>query len=105
MTAAEKYQQQFAEREKIFTAYLPFAIVFGCVDRWAHAFRDIDVAAATAGWYVGAQGLNALAFSSNLQNFNSTVASSITYSPASSGSSGFSGGGGGGFGGGGGGSW
>ena len=105
MTAAEKYQQQFAEREKIFTAYLPFAIVFGCVDRWAHAFRDIDVAAATAGWYVGAQGLNALAFSNNLQNFNSTVASSITYSPASSGSSGFSGGGGGGFGGGGGGSW
>ncbi len=105
MTTAEKYQQQFAEREKIFTAYLPFAIVFGCVDRWAHAFRDIDVAAATGGWYVGAQGLNALAFSNSLQSFNSTVASSIAYSPASSGSSGFGGGGGGGFGGGGGGSW
>ena len=106
MTTAEKYQQQFAEREKIFTAYLPYAIVFGCVDRWAHAFQDIDVAAATAGWYVGAQGFNALAFSSNLQTFNSTVASSISYTPASRGSSGFGGGGGGGgMGGGGGGSW
>jgi hypothetical protein len=106
MTTAEKYQQQFAEREKIFTAYLPYAIVFGCVDRWAHAFQDIDVAAATAGWYVGAQGFTALAFSNNLQTFNSTVASSISYTPASSGRSGFSGGGGGGgMGGGGGGSW
>jgi uncharacterized membrane protein YgcG len=108
MTTAEKYQQQFAEKEKIFTAYLPYAIVFGCVDRWAHAFQGIDVAAATAGWYVGAQSFNALAFSNNLQQFNSTVASSITYTPASSGSSGFSGDGGdsgGGFGGGGGDSW
>jgi uncharacterized membrane protein YgcG len=106
MTTAEKYQQQFAEREKIFTAYLPYAIVFGCVDRWAHAFQDIDVAAATSGWYVGAAGFNAIAFSNNLQTFNSTVASSISYTPAASGRSGFGGGGGGGgMGGGGGGSW
>ncbi|HEX6348921.1 MAG TPA: DUF2207 domain-containing protein [Candidatus Dormibacteraeota bacterium] len=105
MTTAEKYQQKFAEREKLFTAYLPYAIVFGCVDRWVHAFRDIDVTAATGGWYVGAAGFNTLAFSNSLQSFNSTVATSIAYVPASSGSSGFSGGGGGGFGGGGGGSW
>jgi uncharacterized membrane protein len=105
MTTAERYQQQFAEREKIFTAYLPYAIVFGCVDRWAHAFSDIDVAAATAGWYLGAQGFNALSFSSSLQTFNDTVSTSISYTPGGSGSSGFSGGSGGGTGGGGGGSW
>lgn len=105
MTTAERYQQQFAEREKIFTAYLPYAIVFGCADRWAHAFRDIDVAAATAGWYAGGAYASPLLFSSSLESFSSTVGSSIAYSPASSGSSGFGGGSGGGFGGGGGGSW
>ncbi|MEP7104442.1 MAG: DUF2207 domain-containing protein, partial [Chloroflexota bacterium] len=107
MATAERYQQQFAEREKIFSALLPFAIVFGVVDMWASAFHDIDVAAATAGWYVGAGGLNALSFSNNLQTFNSSVDSAIVFTPGSSGSSGFGGGGGsgGGGGGGGGGSW
>ncbi len=105
MATAERYQQQFAEREKIFSAFLPFAIVFGVVEMWVRAFHDIDVAAATAGWYVGAGQLNALAFSSTLQTFNSTVDSAIVYTPAAKGSSGFSGRGGGGIGGGGGGSW
>jgi uncharacterized membrane protein YgcG len=107
MNTAERYMQQFAEKEKIFTAGLPYAIVFGCVDRWAHAFQGIDLAAATAGWYAGGAYLNPLAFSSGLQGFSNTVGSSIAYVPASSGSSGFGGGGfsGGGMGGGGGGSW
>jgi len=107
MTTAERYRQQFAEREKIFTALLPYAIVFGCVDRWAHAFQDIDVQAAVAGWYIGTLPFNALLFSSSLQGFASSVNTSIASVPAASGASGFSGGGfaGGGFGGGGGGSW
>lgn len=105
MTTAERYQQQFAEREKVFSAFLPYAIVFGVVELWARAFHDIDVAAATAGWYVGSGQLNALAFSQNLETFNSTVGSAIVYTPAAKGSSGFGGGSGGGMGGGGGGSW
>ena len=105
MTTAERYQQQFAEREKIFTTLLPFAIVFGCVDAWANAFRDIDLQRAVSGWYTGGAYFNALAFSSSLQGFASTVDTSLASVPASSGSSGFGGGSGGGFGGGGGGSW
>lgn len=107
MQTAERYTQQFAEKERIFTSGLPYAIVFGCVDRWAHAFQGIDMAAATAGWYVGTGYLNPVLFSAGLQGFSNTVGSSIAYVPAGSGSSGFGGGGfsGGGVGGGGGGSW
>jgi uncharacterized membrane protein len=105
MATAERYQQQFAEREQTFSAFLPFAIVFGVVEMWARAFHDIDVAAATAGWYVGAGQFSALTFSNNLQAFNSTVDNAIVYTASSSGSSGFGGGSGGGMGGGGGGSW
>jgi uncharacterized membrane protein len=106
MNAAEKQQQRFAERENIFTSYLPYAIVFGCVQRWAKAFKDIDTSKATSGWYVGNAPFTALVFSSNLETFSGQVGSAITSTPGSSGSSGFSGGfSGGGGGGGGGGSW
>jgi uncharacterized membrane protein len=106
MNAAEKQQQRFAERENIFTEYLPYAIVFGCVQRWAKAFKDIDTTKATSGWYVGNAPFNALVFSSNLETFSGQVGSAITSTPGSRGSSGFSGGSsGGGGGGGGGGSW
>ena len=49
MKTAETAQQAFAERANIFTSYLPYAIVFRCVDKWARAFKDIDVQAATGG--------------------------------------------------------
>jgi uncharacterized protein (TIGR04222 family) len=103
---AEVGQQTFAERANLFTAYLPYAIVFKCVRKWARAFEDIDVQSATAGWYVGSGRFDAGAFSSNLSSFSSSVSSTIASTPGGSGSSGFSGGSsGGGGGGGGGGSW
>ena len=103
---AEVAQQAFAERAQIFTAYLPYAIVFRCVDRWARAFKDLDLQQATAGWYVGATPFNAASFSSSVGSFSSSLSSAIAATPGSSGSSGFSGGfSGGGGGGGGGGSW
>ncbi len=103
---AETHQQEFAERAGIFTAYLPYAIVFRCVDRWAHAFRDIDLQAATTSWYTGTTAFNAATFSSSLSGFSSSVSSAIASTPGGSGGSGFSGGSsGGGGGGGGGGSW
>jgi uncharacterized membrane protein YgcG len=108
MEVAEKDRLAFAERESIFSEYLPYAIVFGCVDRWARAFKDIDMSAQTASWYVGSGPFNAAVLSSSLQGFSSNLGSTISSTPGSSGGSGFSGGGGGaggGGGGGGGGSW
>jgi uncharacterized membrane protein YgcG len=103
----ETRQQEFAERAQIFTAYLPYAIVFKCVDRWAWAFRDIDTQAATAGFYTGATAFDATRFTSSMSSFSSSLSSSLASTPGGSGSSGFGGGGssGGGGGGGGGGSW
>jgi uncharacterized membrane protein len=106
MEVAEKERQRFAERENIFSEYLPYAIVFGCVEKWARAFKDIDMSAQTSSWYVGSAPFNAGILSSSLQGFSSNLGSAISSTPGSSGGSGFSGGGaGGGGGGGGGGSW
>ncbi len=103
---AETRQQAFAERANLFTEYLPYAIAFQCVDRWARAFKDLDTQAATADWYAGTTPFNAATFASSLGSFSSSVSSAIASTPGGSGSSGFSGGSsGGGGGGGGGGSW
>jgi hypothetical protein len=106
MNTAEKYRQQFAEKAEIFTQLLPYAIVFGCVTRWAKAFEGIDTSR-TDGWYVGNQPFQAALIASNLEAMNGSISTAIASTPASSGSSGFGGGGssGGGGGGGGGGSW
>jgi hypothetical protein len=107
MTTAEKYRQQFAEKAEIFTQLLPYAIVFGCVNKWAKAFEGIDTSASSSAWYVGNQPFQAGLLAGSLESMNSSISSAIASSPPSSsgGSSGFSGGSGGGGGGGGGGSW
>jgi uncharacterized membrane protein len=109
MVVAEKDRQAFAEKEHIFADYLPYAIVYGCVDQWAKAFEGIDLKAVTSGWYVGNQYtmFSAMNMSRDLSSFSSVVSTAIASTPGGSGSSGFSGGGssGGGGGGGGGGSW
>ncbi len=104
MEIAETERQRFAERENIFSEYLPYAIVFGCVEKWASAFKDIDAARATSSWYTGSA-LGAFSVgdvSNNLSSFSNQVSSTIASTPGGSGGSGFSGGG---AGGGGGGSW
>ena len=106
VATAEKDRQRFNEQQNLFAEYLPYAIVFRCVDKWARAFKDIDTLPAVSTWYTGAHAFNAGSFSRNLEGFSSTLASTIASTPGGSGSSGFSGGGaGGGGGGGGGGSW
>lgn len=108
MEIAETDRQRFAERENIFSEYLPYAIVFGCVEKWASAFKDIDATRATSGWYTGSTlaAFSVSDLSSNLSSFSNQVSSAIASTPGGSGGSGFSGGGsGGGGGGGGGGSW
>ena len=109
MEVAETDRQKFAEKEHLFTAYLPYAIVFQCVDQWAKAFEGLDLRQATSTWYTGSS-LNAFTasgLSRDLSSFSQTVSTAIASTPGGSGSSGFGGGGGagGGGGGGGGGSW
>ncbi len=103
---AETETQAFAERAHVFTEYLPYAIAFKCVERWARAFRDLDVQRAAAGWYRGPSEFNAAGFSSSLATFSASVSSTIGSTPGGRGGSGFGGGSsGGGGGGGGGGGW
>jgi uncharacterized membrane protein YgcG len=106
----EDIRARFAEKHNIFSEYLPYAIVFGCTEKWAQAFEGLDAEAlGTANWYAGNNGVfNAFVLASAMDDFG-TVATGTMYAsqPSSSSSSGFSGGGfsGGGGGGGGGSSW
>lgn len=108
MEVAEKDRQRFAEQQHIFAEYLPYAIVFGCVDQWAKAFEGIDLKEVTSSWYSGNLAtFNAMSLSNDLSSFSGQLSTAIASTPGGSGSSGFGGGGGagGGGGGGGGGSW
>lgn len=103
---ADRDQARFAEEQQIFSEYLPYAVVFGAVERWAKAFEGLDRATETSSWYVASRPFTAAAFASSMGDFSVTAAGTIASSPSSSGGSGFSGGSsGGGGGGGGGGSW
>jgi uncharacterized membrane protein len=103
---SEKHRAQFAERENLFTEYLPYAIVFGCTEKWARTFESLGYQPNTNSWYIGAYPFAFASFSNSIQTFSSSAGTLLSSTPASSGGSGggggFSGGGGGG---GGGGSW
>jgi uncharacterized protein (TIGR04222 family) len=106
----EGLRARFAEQHDIFSQYLPYAIVFGCADKWARAFEGLGAEElGSASWYHGSSALNAVVLAGAIDHFG-TVATGTMYASqpsSSSSSSGFSGGGfsGGGGGGGGGGSW
>ena len=106
---SEKERARFAERANLFSEYLPFAVVFGCTEKWARAFAGLEdeVAQATSSWYVSSHPFSLGGFGNSMDSFAVTTSGTIVATAASSGSSGFGGGGssGGGFGGGGGGSW
>jgi uncharacterized membrane protein YgcG len=109
-TPSSKQRFDFSGRQDLYTAYIPWAVAFGCADAWAKKYRtevgaEPPVPAYFAGYYAGAHTGDYV--SSMVHDFSSTVSSSISAYQAtqshSSGGGGFSGGGGGG--GGGGGSW
>ncbi|WP_395690970.1 DUF2207 domain-containing protein [Nocardioides sp.] len=102
----------FSGRQELYTAYIPWAVAFGCAEQWAEKYRtematEPPVPDYFPHYYAGL-GAGA-AVSSMVSDFNSTVSSAISSyeatqrSSSSGGGGGFSGGGGGG--GGGGGSW
>ncbi|MEX0650694.1 MAG: DUF2207 domain-containing protein [Actinomycetota bacterium] len=103
---AETHMSQWAEKELVFTRFLPFAVVFGCTDRWAKAFAALGVQPDTS-WYISPNPFVFAHFAHSMDGFAVTTGGTIASTPSGSGSSGFSGGGfsGGGGGGGGGGSW
>lgn len=112
--AGEGERQAWAEEQNLFSRYLPYAIVFGCADRWAHTFAALAAAGAVpndnVGWWVSPRPFDVIILSHSLNNFSTDAAgqlSRVAESTSASGGSGFGGGGfsGGGFGGGGGGSW
>jgi uncharacterized membrane protein len=101
---AEKYRQQYFEKENIFNEVLPYAIVFGETKKFAKQMEKIGLKPQQTGWYIGSHPFATGIFVSNVNGFSSSFSSAIASTPSSSG--GFSGGSsGGGFGGGGGGSW
>ena len=104
---SEKERARFAERQNLFSEYLPYAIVFGATERWARAFADIDGRLPETTWYTGPNYFTVHSFSDSMSGFSTTTSGTISSTPSGSGGSGFSGGGssGGGGGGGGGGSW
>lgn len=107
MTTAETERQKFAEKANLFDEYLPYAIVYGCVEKWAKAFEGLGLEDRDMGWYVGTHPFAPVAFASTVSDFSSSVSTVMASTPGGSGGSGFGGGGGsgGGGGGGGGGSW
>jgi uncharacterized membrane protein YgcG len=104
---AETHMSQWAEEQNVFTRYLPYAIVFGCTEKWAKAFEGLQLLPPDTTWYLSSRPFIYADFGRTLDDFSVTTGGTIASTPAASGSSGFSGGGfsGGGGGGGGGGSW
>jgi uncharacterized membrane protein YgcG len=104
---AEANMSRWAEEQNVFTRYLPYAIVFGCTEKWAKAFEGLQQMPPDTTWYISSRPFVYADFGRTLDDFSVTTSGTIASTPSGSGSSGFGGGGssGGGGGGGGGGSW
>jgi len=102
ITESEHDRARFVEQRRLFSEYLPYAIVFGLVDRWAKTFEGLT--AADVSWYQSSTPLNAIAFGHAINGFAVASVGTLQSTPAGSGTRGFSGRVGGGRGGGGGGS-
>lgn len=111
LKTAEAEQLRFEEGEDIFSRYLPYAIAWGCADRWAKIFQDLanqGVELAQPTWLVGAHPFlwasGSTSMIEGIAGFTAASSSVMTASSAgSSGATGFAGGGG--MAGGGGGGW
>jgi uncharacterized membrane protein len=113
--AGEGERQRFAEQHHIFAQYLPYAMVFGCTERWAETFASLGLSAQEMGlgvWYTSPYGYDPIHFGYAMGTFSTYSTGSLAAATpssvggAASGGSGFGGGfSGGGFGGGGGGDW
>lgn len=107
METAEKYRQQFNEKENIFEKFLPYAIVFGLTKQWIKKMQEIygqeyfNTYAPV--WFVGMNmgHFDVSGLTAQMESLSSAISSNVSSSPSGSGGAGGSGGGGGGGGGGG----
>lgn len=101
-TPSSEARFDFSGRKELWTAYLPWAVAFGCADDWAKKYRTEMGEDPPMPLYYGYTGMTTGNFvDSMVGSFSSTVDSAIssyeaTQSSSSSGGGGFSGGGGGG---------
>ncbi|MGZ4495124.1 MAG: DUF2207 family protein, partial [Nocardioides sp.] len=105
-SAVERFD--FSGREELYTAYIPWALAFGCADAWQRKYEtEMGRPAPTPPYLLGAYAAGWGSPGAAVDSFEHSLSSSISAYQASqrssSGGGGFSGGGGGG--GGGGGSW
>lgn len=108
METAEKYRQQFYEKENIFEKLLPYAIVFGIAKLWAKKMEEIYGQDYFKNyhpiWYTGIDSnfgsFDASSFTSSLNSVSSGISSNISSGSGVGGGGGSGGGGGGGGGGG-----
>ena len=106
METAEKYRQQFNEKENIFEKFLPYAMVFGITDLWIKKMKEIYgeqyFNTYVPAWYIGTNigSFNVDSFNSALDSISSSIASNVGSSSGAGGGGGSGGGGGGGGGGG-----
>lgn len=109
LETAEANQLKWEQGQDIFSEYLPWAMVFGCADRWSELFETLALEGrytVQPTWYLTPGGFHPgyfHAMGSSMNRFASQGATSLNYTPGSSGGSGSFGGGGGFSGGGGGG--
>lgn len=109
METAEKYRQQFNEKENIFERFLPYAILFGMTTQWIKKIKTIYgqeyFNSYVPVWFVGQnlRDFDPASLDTAISNLSSNMASTLASNPSASGAGGggFSGGGGGGGGGGG----
>tara|TARA_Y100001970_G_scaffold279441_1_gene386807 strand:- start:691 stop:2457 length:1767 start_codon:yes stop_codon:yes gene_type:complete len=105
LETADKHRLAWQEKEHIFEKYLPYAMAFGVVEKWASVFKDLNKEESL--WYTSADQLSLAAMVSSMPDFLSTIdkisiSRSSGFSGSGRGGGGFSGGG---RGGGGGGTW
>jgi uncharacterized membrane protein len=106
MDTAEKYRQQFFEKENMFEKLLPYAMVFGMTKEWIKKMEEIYgkdyFSTYHPIWYTGGTlaSFDADSFTSQLNSISSSM-NAVSSSASGSGGGGSSGGGGGGGGGGG----
>lgn len=105
MKTAEKYRQQFNEKENIFEKFLPYAMIFGLTKLWIKKMEIIYGKDYFTNyhpiWFAGSLGsFDIDSFTSELSNISSSISSNTGGSSGSGGSGGTGGGGGGGGGGG-----
>ncbi len=93
MEVADRSRQEFYERKGIFERYLPYAMVFGMVDRWAQVFEELGIPVVEPSYFAGVSGdaFHVAAFGSAMSSFGSSVVSAGSPPPSTSGGSGGSG--------------